>query len=108
MPRKPFSERLTPEQEEIIQAGDPEAKMESKPAKKKLTSKKARKQASKQPGSGGLQAEESLQPVTVRLPRSLIYRLQRVSLERKQAGAVPATMQEIISAAVGEWLDREE
>lgn len=50
--------------------------------------------------------DDILVPLTTKLKRKTVQALRRAYLEQKLAGRKPATQQEIIEEAVGEWLGR--
>jgi hypothetical protein len=52
--------------------------------------------------------QDVLIPTSLRLPQSMITRLNRASFEQKEAKKRPQTRQDIIIEALGEWLDRYE
>jgi hypothetical protein len=50
---------------------------------------------------------EEFPQLGVRIPRSLLNRLQAASLARKQAKALPKTQAQIVAVAITAWLDEE-
>lgn len=54
------------------------------------------------------EVEDALIPTSLRLPQSVISRLNRASFEQKEARKHPQTRQDIITDALVQWLDRYE
>lgn len=51
--------------------------------------------------------DEVLVPLTTRVPHRLIQSLRRVCLERRLQHQKPASIQEIVEEAIGNWLSRQ-
>jgi hypothetical protein len=52
--------------------------------------------------------EEPSVALEVRIPKSLMTRLQKCAVNRKTAGLRPATQQDIVIAALVQWMDEHE